>query len=120
MTLPLTLVGEMGFAVVPAMLFIVWSLFGIQELGLTIEQPFEKQLRMDVLIASIVADVREALLQADSFPSASAGISDEPQSAASAAAAAFAELRLSTPAEEEGLGAANGLQQPTSIPNTVT
>ena len=30
LTLPLSLVGELGIAVVPAMAFVVWSLFGIQ------------------------------------------------------------------------------------------
>lgn len=49
-----------------------------QELGLTIEQPFEKQLRTDVLIASIIVDVREALLQPESFPSISEDVCDEP------------------------------------------
>jgi hypothetical protein len=47
----------------------------LQELGLTIEQPFAKQLRIDVLIASIIGDVREALLESGSLP---ADLDDEP------------------------------------------
>lgn len=44
------------------------SLPPVQELGLTIEQPFEEQLRTDVLIAAIVCDMQEALLSPGSIP----------------------------------------------------
>jgi predicted membrane chloride channel (bestrophin family) len=49
-TLPLLLLPEMGFWVVPAVACVSWTLFGIQELGLQIENPFDKNfLRLDAL-----------------------------------------------------------------------
>ena len=41
-TLPLVLARELGFAVIPAMGLITWALFGIQEIGLMIEEPFRE------------------------------------------------------------------------------
>ena len=48
--LPIALVGEVGYAVVPVSGLICWGLFGIQEIGLMIEEPFRRTLPIEVSI----------------------------------------------------------------------
>jgi len=59
LTVPLALVGEMGFGIVPVMGLMAWGLFGIQEIGLMIEEPFRRALRLDIFTRTIYADVQE-------------------------------------------------------------
>eukprot|EP00615_Pteridomonas_danica_P015512 CAMPEP_0114407956 /NCGR_PEP_ID=MMETSP0102-20121206/22331_1 /TAXON_ID=38822 ORGANISM="Pteridomonas danica, Strain PT" /NCGR_SAMPLE_ID=MMETSP0102 /ASSEMBLY_ACC=CAM_ASM_000212 /LENGTH=90 /DNA_ID=CAMNT_0001574683 /DNA_START=425 /DNA_END=694 /DNA_ORIENTATION=+ len=41
------------------MAVVSWALFGIQEIGLMIEEPFRKELRLDIVTQTIYADVQE-------------------------------------------------------------
>jgi len=59
LTLPFALVGDLGFSVVPVLAFVAWGLFGIQEIGLMIEEPFRRSLRLDIITRTIYADVQE-------------------------------------------------------------
>mmetsp|Transcript_20094 Transcript_20094/g.51779 ORF Transcript_20094/g.51779 Transcript_20094/m.51779 type:complete len:398 (-) Transcript_20094:146-1339(-) len=60
-TLPLLLLPEMGFWVIPAMACISWTLFGIQELGLQIENPFESILSLEIMSGMNAQSVDETL-----------------------------------------------------------
>lgn len=66
-TLPLLLLPEMGFWVVPAIACISWVLFGIQELGLQIENPFESILKLDILEGMNQQSVDETLSLAGDY-----------------------------------------------------
>eukprot|EP00746_Dinoflagellata_sp_MGD_P077167 gnl/MRDRNA2_/MRDRNA2_30995_c0_seq1.p1 gnl/MRDRNA2_/MRDRNA2_30995_c0~~gnl/MRDRNA2_/MRDRNA2_30995_c0_seq1.p1 ORF type:complete len:586 (-),score=72.36 gnl/MRDRNA2_/MRDRNA2_30995_c0_seq1:340-2097(-) len=59
LTLPLALVGDAGATIIPIMTLVSWGLFGIQEIGLMIEEPFRRALDLDVIIRTIYADVLE-------------------------------------------------------------
>jgi len=48
---------EIGITVIPVMGIIAWALFGIQEIGLLIEDPFRTQLKLDIFVDTIHADV---------------------------------------------------------------
>jgi len=67
LTIPFVL-QEIGFAVVPVMGIIAWALFGIQEIGLLIEDPFRSQLKLDILIDTIYADVIQTMGSQDVLP----------------------------------------------------
>mmetsp|Transcript_19772 Transcript_19772/g.26070 ORF Transcript_19772/g.26070 Transcript_19772/m.26070 type:complete len:492 (-) Transcript_19772:128-1603(-) len=67
LTLPFVL-DDVGFFVVPAMGLIAWALFGIQEIGLIIEDPFKRALKLDVKIDTIYADVIQTLGSQDILP----------------------------------------------------
>ena len=62
LTVPLALVGEMGFGIVPVMSLMAWGLFGIQEIGLMIEEPFRRTLRLDIFTRTIYADVQVSFM----------------------------------------------------------
>lgn len=59
LTLPFALVGGLGGFIVPVMGALTWVLYGIQEIGLMIEDPFRRALHLDVFVRSIYADVVE-------------------------------------------------------------
>mmetsp|Transcript_3318 Transcript_3318/g.4262 ORF Transcript_3318/g.4262 Transcript_3318/m.4262 type:complete len:419 (+) Transcript_3318:163-1419(+) len=67
LTLPFVL-DDVGFFVVPAMGLIAWALFGIQEIGLLIEDPFKRALKLDVIIDTIYADVIQTMGSQDILP----------------------------------------------------
>ena len=60
-TLPLVLAKELGLILVPTMGFICWALFGIQEIGLLIEDPFQTILKLNTICMSIQKDVQQTL-----------------------------------------------------------
>jgi len=60
-TLPLVLARELSFGLAPVMGFITWALFGIQEIGLMIEDPFLSAIKLDSIVASIQRDVHQTL-----------------------------------------------------------
>jgi len=62
LTLPFTLIPELGVVTVPIMAMIVWGLFGIQEIGLMIEEPFRSCLPLHAFVDNIYHDVDEAML----------------------------------------------------------
>jgi len=66
-TLPLLLLPEMGFWVVPAIACISWTLFGIQELGLQLENPFVSIIKLDVMEEMNQQSVDETLSLADDY-----------------------------------------------------
>ena len=59
--LPLCLVQSMGFLVVPLMSVVVWALFGLREIGILIENPFQRSLQLRIVSDSIRADVNKML-----------------------------------------------------------
>jgi putative membrane protein len=68
MTLPLAIVGVLRWATIPIIALITWGLFGIQEIGLMIEEPFSGSLQLEVIAQTINADVIETV-NADVFRS---------------------------------------------------
>ena len=50
LTLPIVMVAELKFWVVPVMCGVTWALFGIQEIGLWIEDPFQEALELQVRV----------------------------------------------------------------------
>lgn len=67
LTLPIALVSEMGLVTVPVLSGISWALFGIQEIGLMIEDPFRRSLKLDVITNTIAEDAREVLSVSESW-----------------------------------------------------
>ena len=59
LTMPMALVGDLGLLTVPVIGAVTWGLFGIQEIGLMIEEPFRRALRLDIVTRTIYADVQE-------------------------------------------------------------
>lgn len=57
LTAPLALVQELGISVIPFVTLMSWSLFGIQEIGMMIEDPFQGALRLEVFANTIRRDV---------------------------------------------------------------
>jgi len=62
LTLPLALVADVGLAIVPIMSAVSWGLYGIQEIGLVIEEPFRRALNLDRIVDTICKDVREIIM----------------------------------------------------------
>lgn len=58
-TLPFALAGGLGLAVIPVVAMITWVLYGIQEIGLLIEDPFKDALHLDFFVQTIYKDVSE-------------------------------------------------------------
>jgi len=56
-TLPFTLVKDLGLLTGPSMGISAWVLFGVYQIGYSIEDPFQKSLRLSVLCDSIRKDV---------------------------------------------------------------
>eukprot|EP00903_Cladosiphon_okamuranus_P011340 g10689.t1 len=63
--LPLVIVGEMGMATAPVVCLATWALFGIQEIGLLIEDPFQSALSLDIMCNSVYTDVMQTIGVAD-------------------------------------------------------
>jgi ion channel-forming bestrophin family protein len=61
LTAPIALVGELGAYVVPFVTMVAWALFGIQEIGLMIEEPFQRALRLEVFANTIRRDLSDLL-----------------------------------------------------------
>lgn len=59
LTLPVALVADVGSAIIPMMALVSWGLYGIHEIGLMIEQPFQASLDLDVFVKTIYDDVLE-------------------------------------------------------------
>jgi len=66
-TLPVSLVGSMGFGVIPVTAFVTWCLFGIQEIGLFIEHCAldNGDVFMDSIADQVMLDVVEAIREDD-------------------------------------------------------
>ena len=61
LTLPIALVSELGWYLVPFTALVSWSLFGIQEIGMMIEEPFQRALKLEVFANTIVRDLSDLL-----------------------------------------------------------
>lgn len=61
LALPLCAVGELGWLVIPFTSFVTWALFGIQEIGMTIEEPFQRSLKLEVFANTIRRDLSDML-----------------------------------------------------------
>ena len=57
LTLPLAVCGELGLATGPVMAVVAWTLFGIYEIGVQIEDPFQRTLKLSVICRQIKSDV---------------------------------------------------------------
>lgn len=78
-TLPFCLARELGFLLVPTMGVICWALFGIQEIGLMIEEPFREVIKLDSICQTIHRDVLQTLQQSDAEPDADVTHKPEPK-----------------------------------------
>lgn len=56
-TLPFALIKDMGFLTGPVMAVIAWVLFGVYQIGYSIEDPFQGSLRLSILCDAIRRDV---------------------------------------------------------------
>lgn len=65
LTLPLCLVAEIGYHVVPFTTLITWALYGIQDLGMRIEDPFQRTLKLEIFANTIKRDLSELLHVSD-------------------------------------------------------
>lgn len=63
--LPLVIVGEMGMATAPVVCLATWALFGIQEIGLLIEDPFQSALSLEIMCNTVYSDVMQTIGAAD-------------------------------------------------------
>eukprot|EP00415_Alexandrium_ostenfeldii_P002328 UN2328 len=61
LTLPWALVEHLGIVTVPAVLLTSWAFFGILEIGLMIEDPFQGVLRLEVAANTLESDVIETV-----------------------------------------------------------
>eukprot|EP01041_Mallomonas_annulata_P006539 gene6539-13233_t len=61
LTLPPCLVSEFRWYVVPFTAMVSWALFGIQEIGMMIEEPFQRALKLEVFANTIRRDLTELL-----------------------------------------------------------
>ena len=59
LSMPIALVGELGAYIVPFMSFVSWALYGIQEIGLMIEEPFQRTLRLEIFANTIRRDLSD-------------------------------------------------------------
>lgn len=59
--LPLVLVSEMAWMTIPIAGLSTWALFGIQEIGLLIEEPFQRSLRLEVFADTVYSDVMQTI-----------------------------------------------------------
>lgn len=75
-TLPFALVQDLGFLTGPAMGVIAWLLFGVYQIGYTIEDPFQGSLRLTILCDAIRRDViGESSVRETAFASDDTGFS---------------------------------------------
>lgn len=61
LTLPWALVEHLGLLTVPAVCLTAWALFGILEIGLVIEDPFQGVLKLEVVANTLERDVLETV-----------------------------------------------------------
>ncbi|GMH60621.1 hypothetical protein TrST_g7536 [Triparma strigata] len=57
LTLPFAVCGEFGLATGPVMSVVAWTLFGIYEIGVQIEDPFQRTLKLSVICKQIEEEV---------------------------------------------------------------
>ena len=65
---PLTLVSELGIYMIPAVSLVTWSLFGILEIGMTIEEPFQRALKLELFTNTILRDYSDLMHVANISP----------------------------------------------------
>jgi predicted membrane chloride channel (bestrophin family) len=61
LSMPLALVGELGAYIITFVPFVSWSLFGIQEIGMVIEEPFQQALKLEIFANTIRRDLSDLL-----------------------------------------------------------
>jgi len=76
LSLPLVLVSDYGVLTIPVVAFIAWAFFGIQEIGLWIEEPF-RVLRLRVICNTIGADMAGTIYGQAILPSSTPGKAEE-------------------------------------------
>lgn len=65
---PVALVGEIGLYIVPFGTFMTWALFGILEIGMMIEEPFQRALKLEVFANTIRRDLSDMIHVANISP----------------------------------------------------
>jgi len=73
LTLPFALVGNLRWLTVPVVLVITWALFGILEIGHSIEDPFRDSIAITPICEAIYHDCARALPLKRSMPNAQSG-----------------------------------------------
>lgn len=68
LTAPIALVGELGWYIIPFVTMVTWSLFGILEIGMMIEEPFQRALKLEVFANTIRRDLSDLLHVTDVCP----------------------------------------------------
>lgn len=61
LTLPFALVDVLGPYTVPVTCFASWALFGIFEIGLVIEDPFQGVLKVEIIADTLQVDIEESI-----------------------------------------------------------
>eukprot|EP00913_Durusdinium_trenchii_P017478 g16424.t1 len=61
LSLPFALVDVLGPYTIPVTCFASWALFGIFEIGLVIEDPFQGVLKVEVIAETLQADIEECI-----------------------------------------------------------
>lgn len=61
LTLPFALVDVLGPYTIPVTCFASWALFGIFEIGLVIEDPFQGVLKVEVIAETLQVDIEECI-----------------------------------------------------------
>lgn len=61
LTAPVALVSELGFYIIIFVPLTTWSLFGILEIGMIIEEPFQRALKLEVFANTIRRDLADLL-----------------------------------------------------------
>ena len=58
---PWFLVADLGLYVVPFVVMLTWSLFGILEIGMTIEEPFQRALKLELFADAVIKDFSDLI-----------------------------------------------------------
>ena len=60
-TLPFVLAPQLGLTTVPVIATVTWALFGIQEIGLLIEDPFTRSLQLTMVTDTLGREIDETV-----------------------------------------------------------
>jgi putative membrane protein len=58
---PLSLVVDLGIYTIPFVGLMTWSLFGILEIGMTIEEPFQRALKLELFADAVIRDFSDLI-----------------------------------------------------------
>lgn len=73
LSMPIAVVGELEFFTIPFVTFVSWALFGILEIGMVIEEPFQRALKLEVFANTIRRDLSDMIHISGICPSSVSG-----------------------------------------------